>query len=89
MGNTRLGFSDFNQNGLIELTEDDPTTTINELEITQEAHYYPFGMNHDGPCLVHRSLGGGGVCYRGAGWSVAEVPNAASGRTSTCIMARS
>ncbi|MCB0562573.1 MAG: hypothetical protein KDD09_26660 [Phaeodactylibacter sp.] len=49
LGNTRLVFSDFNQDGLIELTEEDPTTTINELEITQEAHYYPFGMNHLGP----------------------------------------
>ncbi|MCB9293878.1 MAG: RHS repeat-associated core domain-containing protein [Lewinellaceae bacterium] len=48
LGNTRLVFSDFNQNGLIELTEEDPTTAINELEITQEAHYYPFGMNHLG-----------------------------------------
>ena len=55
LGNTRLVFSDFNQNGLIELTEEDPTTAINELEITQEAHYYPFGMNHLGPCLVRRS----------------------------------
>ena len=49
LGNTRLVFSDFNQDGLIELTEEDPTTAINELEITQEAHYYPFGMNHLGP----------------------------------------
>jgi len=49
LGNTRLVFSDFNQNGLIELTEEDPTTQVNELEITQEAHYYPFGMGHLGP----------------------------------------
>lgn len=35
LGNTRLVFSDFNQNGLIELAEEDPTTAINELEITQ------------------------------------------------------
>jgi len=69
LGNTRLVFSDFNQNGLIELTEEDPTTQINELEITQagaqrrsstrrvgKAHYYPFGMGHLGPCLVRRSF---------------------------------
>ena len=34
---------------MIELTEDDPATPLNELEITQESHYYPFGMNHLGP----------------------------------------
>jgi len=31
LGNTRLVFSDFNQNGLIELTEEDPTTQIGAL----------------------------------------------------------
>ena len=35
LGNTRLAFSDFNQNGYIELTEEDPGTPENELEITQ------------------------------------------------------
>ena len=49
LGNTRLGFSDFNQNGRIDLEEEDPATPLNELEVTQESHYYPFGMNHDGP----------------------------------------
>jgi RHS repeat-associated protein len=47
LGNNRLAFSDFNQNGLVEI-EDDPNTTTNELEITQENHYYPFGMNQNG-----------------------------------------
>jgi RHS repeat-associated protein len=28
---------------------DDPATPESELEITQEAHYYPFGMGHLGP----------------------------------------
>ena len=49
LGNTRLGFSDFNQNGRIDLEEEDPATPLNEFEVTQESHYYPFGMNHDGP----------------------------------------
>ena len=49
LGNTRLVFSDFNQDGIVGLGEDDPATPLNELEITQESHYYPFGMNHLGP----------------------------------------
>ena len=68
LGNTRLGFSDFNENGRVDLEEDDPNTPLNELEVTQESHYYPFGMNHLGPCFVRRSLTGvGGVRYGGAG----------------------
>ena len=55
LGNTRLGFSDFNQNGRIDLEEENPATPVNEFEVTQESHYYPFGMNHDGPCFVRRS----------------------------------
>ena len=47
LGNTRLGFCDFNNNGRVEIS-DDPNTPTNELEITQEQHYYPFGMNQDG-----------------------------------------
>ncbi|MCB9823355.1 AHH domain-containing protein [Candidatus Nomurabacteria bacterium] len=31
------------------LGEDGPATPLNELEITQESHYYPFGMKHLGP----------------------------------------
>ena len=49
LGNTRLGFSDFNQNGRIDLEEENPSTPLNEFEVTQESHYYPFGMNQDGP----------------------------------------
>ncbi len=48
LGNTRVAFSDFNLDGVIA-TKDDPNTTENEVEITQENHYYPFGLNHDGP----------------------------------------
>ena len=32
---TRLVFSDFNQDGIVGLGEDDPATPLNELEITQ------------------------------------------------------
>ncbi|MCB2092683.1 MAG: type IV secretion protein Rhs, partial [Alphaproteobacteria bacterium] len=49
LGDTRLGFSDFNQNGRIDLEEENPSTPLNELEITQESHYYPFGMGQMGP----------------------------------------
>ena len=35
LGNTRLVFSDFNLNGVVDLEEDDPATPLNELEITQ------------------------------------------------------
>jgi RHS repeat-associated protein len=48
LGNTRLAFADDNHNGTIEVW-DDPSTPENEAEITQENHYYPFGMNHEGP----------------------------------------
>ncbi len=48
LGNTRVAFSDFNLDGVIA-TKDDPGTTENEVEITQENHYYPFGLNHEGP----------------------------------------
>ena len=48
LGNTRVAFSDFNLDGVIA-TKDDPNTTENDIEITQENHYYPFGLNHEGP----------------------------------------
>ena len=47
LGNNRLTFCDFNNNGIIEIS-DDPNTPTNELEITQETHYYPFGMEQNG-----------------------------------------
>ncbi|NUQ25010.1 MAG: RHS repeat-associated core domain-containing protein [Saprospiraceae bacterium] len=48
LGNTRIAFADDNHNGTIEVW-DDPSTQENEAEITQENHYYPFGMNQEGP----------------------------------------
>ena len=48
LGNPRLAFADDNHNGTIEVW-DDPSTPENEAEITQENHYYPFGMNQEGP----------------------------------------
>ncbi len=48
LGNTRLAFSDYVvQDGVIE-TQDDPNTPQNDIEITQELHYYPFGMEQLG-----------------------------------------
>ncbi len=43
LGNTRMMFSDKNGNGLIE-----QSTTQETSEVTQENHYYPFGMNMEG-----------------------------------------
>jgi len=37
----------FNEDGFIT-TRDNPATPENDVEIMQENHYYPFGMNHDG-----------------------------------------
>ncbi|MCB0606356.1 MAG: RHS repeat-associated core domain-containing protein [Lewinella sp.] len=48
LGNTRIAFSDFNLDGVIA-TKDDPNTTEDDIEITQENHYYPFGLNQEGP----------------------------------------
>ncbi|NUQ26874.1 MAG: RHS repeat-associated core domain-containing protein [Saprospiraceae bacterium] len=48
LGNTRIAFADENHNGTIEVW-DDPSTPENEAEIIQENHYYPFGMNQEGP----------------------------------------
>ena len=47
LGNTRISFSDFDDDGYIT-TIDDPLTPENYIEITQELHYYPFGMQQDG-----------------------------------------
>ncbi|MFK8101142.1 MAG: RHS repeat domain-containing protein, partial [Saprospiraceae bacterium] len=50
LGNARLSFSDFNGNGIIDETVYDPNNPeINETEVLQENHYYPFGMNMNGP----------------------------------------
>ncbi len=50
LGNTRLTFSDFNQDGLISWklpAADGPSAQ--ESEITSENHYYPFGLGQKGP----------------------------------------
>jgi len=62
LGNTRLAFSDENHDGAID-TYDNPNTPENESEVVQaqrsevphrrkevgKNHYYPFGLNHEGP----------------------------------------
>ena len=45
LGNTRLAFTDKNNNGLVDVTN----TTSNE--ILQENHYFPFGMAMPGPWM--------------------------------------
>ncbi|MCR9102872.1 MAG: hypothetical protein NXI25_23165 [bacterium] len=64
---TRLAFSDYVvQDGVIE-TQDDPNTPQNDIEITQELHYYPFGMEQLGSCTVRRNYSAGGVQHRSPG----------------------
>ncbi len=48
LGSTRLAFSDLNDDGLI-IVSDDPQTN----ELLQEHHYYPFGMEFEGPWMMH------------------------------------
>ena len=43
LGNTRIMFSDKNGDGLIQQSTNQETS-----EVTQENHYYPFGMNMEG-----------------------------------------
>ena len=45
---TRLTFTDRNANGIVDITNN-PTTS----DILQENHYYPFGMNYEGPWLMN------------------------------------
>ncbi|MEM1318665.1 MAG: RHS repeat-associated core domain-containing protein [Bacteroidota bacterium] len=45
LGNTRISFADLNNDGIIEVGNNPGDYT----EITQENHYYPYGMKMDGP----------------------------------------
>ncbi len=49
LGNTRLTFSDFNQDGLISWKLPTAGPAAQESEITSENHYYPFGLSQKGP----------------------------------------
>lgn len=48
LGNTRLTFTDKNANGIVDITNNSTTS-----DILQENHYYPFGMNYEGPWLMN------------------------------------
>ncbi|MEM9920948.1 MAG: DUF6443 domain-containing protein, partial [Bacteroidota bacterium] len=52
LGNTRLTFSDLDQNGVIDVTGDEESS-----EILQENHYYPFGMQAKGPWMERKGRG--------------------------------
>ena len=49
LGNTRLTFSDFNQDGVISWQLPNSGPAAQESEITSENHYYPFGLGQKGP----------------------------------------
>ncbi len=49
LGNTRLTFSDFNQDGVISWQLPNSGPSVQESEITSENHYYPFGLGQKGP----------------------------------------
>jgi len=49
LGNTRLTFSDFNQDGVISWKLPNSGPSVQESEITSENHYYPFGLGQKGP----------------------------------------
>jgi RHS repeat-associated protein len=50
LGNTRLVFTDKNNDGKVDVIDDVPSTTKNN-EIVQENHYYPFGLGMDEPWI--------------------------------------
>jgi RHS repeat-associated protein len=72
-GNTRViptfgkgqVFADKNGNGIIEVTNDPAT-----CEILQENHYYPFGLNHEGPWLMNDAARDNLYQYNGKEWNV-------------------
>jgi RHS repeat-associated protein len=64
-GNTRLMLADKNGNGIIEVTNNPAT-----CEIIQENHYYPFGLNHEGPWLMNDAARDNLYQYNGKEWNV-------------------
>jgi RHS repeat-associated protein len=60
LGNTRLSFTDKNNNGIVDVTN---STSTND--ILQENHYYAFGMTHEGPWLINQSAKDNAYQYNG------------------------
>ncbi len=50
LGNARISFTDKDSDGVVEVFN----TTSNE--VLQENHYYPFGLNYDGPWMNDAAL---------------------------------
>jgi RHS repeat-associated protein len=51
LGNARLSFTDKDNNGVVDVTANPATN-----EILQENHYYPFGLNTEGPWMNDAAL---------------------------------
>jgi len=51
LGNVRINYTDKNANGKVDVTNNSTTN-----EILQENHYYPFGMNMEGPWINDAAL---------------------------------
>ncbi len=68
LGNTRLTFSDFNQDGVITWKDNPQTLTVSENEITSENHYYPFGLSQKGPWYASVAPGNK-YRYNGKEWN--------------------
>ncbi|NUO03198.1 MAG: RHS repeat-associated core domain-containing protein, partial [Saprospiraceae bacterium] len=51
LGNVRISYTDKNANGKVDVTNNSTTN-----EILQENHYYPFGMNMEGPWINDAAL---------------------------------
>ena len=51
LGNARISFTDLNANGVVNVTNVPATN-----EVLQENHYYPFGLNTEGPWMNDASI---------------------------------